>query len=505
MKKKTKILLVEDEMILRQGFEQLGDWGSEGFLMLDSVSNGQEALDSIALLEPDIVITDIVMPVMDGLTLIRILHKKFPHIQIVVLSNYDTFDYVKEALQLGATDYFLKSRADFNSVLSCLKKIQQELQKPAHSKPETNQRDELCEQAFLFRDLLIGKRTAPTFLDHLGSHKIGLYILFFPILPEQTSSEILLGRISKVIPSGESILGMDRSGNIVILTSGLSENVRRYYSILSTELKDLCVPFCLACGTPADSISQIPKSYKSASAKLPYSFYFENSCLFDSQTEIPHATLKINLEAFQNAISLYDYNTLKKLSDDLLEQASHPPYSDPYELLKIGELIINLVLLNRAKLHHSNQNEKRQKLIYFKNLGACRHLSDFKKTYNSILDEIILREIKTANPVINEVLQYLDENPLSDTSLRAAAEHFNINYSYLSQLFANTMHTSFTKYVTQRKIEKAVTMLQSGKYSVSQVCESLNFNDVSYFCKVFKKTTGQTPSAFLHRNFNNPS
>ena len=95
-----KLLIVEDEMLLRQGIVHMLNWTEHDFLIVGQVSNGKEALECIDTLKPDIIITDIIMPVMDGVEFTRRVKNAYPEIQIVVLSSYDDFSYVRETLRL---------------------------------------------------------------------------------------------------------------------------------------------------------------------------------------------------------------------------------------------------------------------------------------------------------------------------------------------------------------------------------------------------------------------
>ena len=99
--KRQKILIVEDEPILRQGLEVLGDWGKNGLILIGSVQNGREALELMATELPDIIITDIMMPVMDGIELIKRVKIHYPEVEIIVLSNYSDFQYVRQAMKAG--------------------------------------------------------------------------------------------------------------------------------------------------------------------------------------------------------------------------------------------------------------------------------------------------------------------------------------------------------------------------------------------------------------------
>ena len=118
-----KILIVDDEYLLRQGIKHLVDWRKEGFEIVGEASNGKEALDLIEMLKPHIVISDIVMPVMDGIDLAKIMKSKYPEVQIVILSGYGDFDYVKSTFKVGVNDYILKPKLNPEELLLLLKNI----------------------------------------------------------------------------------------------------------------------------------------------------------------------------------------------------------------------------------------------------------------------------------------------------------------------------------------------------------------------------------------------
>lgn len=117
-----KVLIIDDEFIMRQGMKHMLDWEKEGFQIVGEATNGQEGLDLIEKLEPDIVLADIVMPVLDGIEFSSIVQQRFPEVQLVMLSGYDKFEYVKETLLNGATDYILKSTLNPEILLKTLNK-----------------------------------------------------------------------------------------------------------------------------------------------------------------------------------------------------------------------------------------------------------------------------------------------------------------------------------------------------------------------------------------------
>lgn len=122
MEKYCKVVIVDDELITRQGLKHIIVWEKEGFQIVGEASNGHEGLELINKLQPDIVLADIVMPVMDGMDFSLVLQEKYPHIQLIILSSYDDFDYVKSTLLNGAIDYVLKPTLSPQILLAALHK-----------------------------------------------------------------------------------------------------------------------------------------------------------------------------------------------------------------------------------------------------------------------------------------------------------------------------------------------------------------------------------------------
>ncbi|UUZ79883.1 response regulator [Paenibacillus sp. P26] len=127
MEAKGRILVVDDEMLVRQGIIHLLNWESEGFQIVGEAANGKEALELVHLHRPHIILTDIVMPVMDGTELTKVVKAMYPDIEIVVLSSFGEFEYVRSTFQSGVADYMLKPKLDAASLLAVLHKTAQRI------------------------------------------------------------------------------------------------------------------------------------------------------------------------------------------------------------------------------------------------------------------------------------------------------------------------------------------------------------------------------------------
>ena len=123
----VRVLIVDDEYIMRQGLKYMIDWEQEGYTIVGEATNGSEALKLIDRLQPHIIICDIVMPLMDGVDFSEVLHKLYPQIQIIILSGYDNFEYVKRTLMNGAADYILKPTLNREELIRILQKVSERI------------------------------------------------------------------------------------------------------------------------------------------------------------------------------------------------------------------------------------------------------------------------------------------------------------------------------------------------------------------------------------------
>ena len=173
MSQPVKVLIADDEQIMREGLRLTIDWESYGFSVIGAVSNGEKALRLCEEETPDLVITDIRMPVMDGLDLTRELISRYPKIKIIILSAYDDFKYAQKAISYGASEYLLKSELECDRLLTLALKMAQEIAADKKSQQEAQQlKNQLTEhleelQNTLCWNLLITPQYPPEIRDEI--------------------------------------------------------------------------------------------------------------------------------------------------------------------------------------------------------------------------------------------------------------------------------------------------------------------------------------------------
>ena len=180
-----------------------------------------------------------------------------------------------------------------------------------------------------------------------------------------------------------------------------------------------------------------------------------------------------------------------------MKTAVSDDFMDPYDILNSAEGILHILMVNVRK-NEDNSSERMKQMQYFRQLEECSYYDSFYKVFRQLLIELTSAGeqdlIKSRNPLFLDIFEYVNSHIEEDMTLKSLAEEFHVNYSYLSQMFKNYTGTNFSSYLNQQRIQRAVELLKEGRYSVADVGDMVGYHEVSYFCKVFRKYTGKTPS-----------
>ena len=219
-----KLLIVDDEKIEREGMAELIPWGSYGIELAGTAWNGQDGYEQVLKVHPDIVMTDIKMPVMDGLELIRRLKEEFPDIEVIVLSGYGEYEYTSQAMELGIKYYILKP-CDEERMLPVIEKVKEEIEtkRQEKSRYDTTVKKLLpLAKEQVFRNILLNRETSRReydfFLGKMGEHRTGVYLLGFrnPTARFDALEQFVIENVLAELYGGENIL-METSINKDVL------------------------------------------------------------------------------------------------------------------------------------------------------------------------------------------------------------------------------------------------------------------------------------------------
>lgn len=497
-----KILIIDDEFILRQGIRHMLDWERQGFEIIGEAANGKEGLELIAQVRPHIVLCDIVMPQMDGVEFSKIAKRLYPEIQIIILSSYDNFEYVKGALQSGVADYVLKPTLNPQGLLEVLKCTAARIPGMILSGGEGISLEKSLER------YLTGNE------EHLSGPEITAHFPYtfyrvFGVLIRHRDSEgrdISAVLYDKIIESMKqcshcsSIVTVIREEIVCIVLNFRAGERQQVIDYMAGMMERLALIYKRIYGVLSEEFStrsQLKKIFdKMVMPELDKGFYHSNTHLqINAEPQERILQPKFDFNRFTRYLEEWRYHDALQDLTGYIEKALKAQLEEfrlKNQLQNVLYSFIDMIKISR---------EKKEELQYkfFKQVemaGDEEELRAVTRKIHTKLCETLDIGIKQEDYRIRQILHYISQNYSQELDLAAIAEVFNFNYYYLSAYFSRHMGEGFSEYLNRIRIEQACRILREQDVSIAQVSDEVGYSDSSYFCRVFKKVTGDTPSAW---------
>ncbi|SFK98914.1 two-component system, response regulator YesN [Paenibacillus sp. 1_12] len=531
-----KVLLVDDEMLVRNHLRSLFDWENQGFTLCGEANNGAAALRLIEALKPQILILDIHMPMMDGVELTKYVYDKYRNIQIIVLSSYDKYEYVRDTMKHGAIDYLLKSRIQAADLIELLNKARSTIESGLHDQPPSasqvwSQNGIRLAQNQL-KDWVLGDNERSAGLDSLYQSLkatgkqilvVIMQIVNFSVITEGYSDTDKHQYIRSILNLSQQALGPERLGIGSHIDQGkflllLSVGQQHSESLAISELHDsierlgktvnmyLNVKAAFGYSPICVQHSDIRKYYHSACAAMEQNLMDIYGCrpydsTRNSNKSVSLMTINITQEKdLLSALERTDKEQTAGILKDIFEQIQRTSTSPGSIQMIVSELvsILNKVarktgieqkslfggeFLSREQLNQYNNLEEIQSWIQ----GAYFNLTD-------ILQES--RYVGTYSKYVQQAIKYVNEFYKHPLSLEEVAEKAGITPSYLSRLFKEETQTTFTDYLNQHRIHMSQGLIEHGDERIKDIYGKVGFSSYNYFFKVFKDIVGMTPMEY---------
>lgn len=503
MKNLFKIVIIDDEMILRNGLKYLCNWEEYGFTIVGEASNGVEGLQMIKELSPDIVITDIVMPEMDGIDLTAQIKKLYPNIHIIVLSSYDNFAYAKSSFKLGIADYLLKPELETDSLLQLLRKLcnQSDFSHKRSSASEFFQEtltfynldNAQCLTEFNIREISFKQNAPYTLMVSFYQGKLPVHRLLPSI--EELSLEFFPGDPCVSCVTGQGclcILLQPASGATVPYRTGLSTFINKLEQTLDTR-------FIFACTPEFPSLHNLSRIYQEMCELLSYSFYFPHKKILFPE-DVHKCSLAFPDKAFTQCLDPLRLEDASNLIMNHVDNAEAKAGMDVFTLKKqIENAIYTLIqALTDASFYTDEINTN--KVMLFKKMDMAPDCNSLREILNEAFEElrIIVQKgtLEREGNLLYEIEEYIRLNCEQDLKLYDLARQFHLNYTYLSTLFYQNKTEHFPDYLNRMRVEKAKELLRTNSNSIQYISEKCGFMNQGYFSKIFKKFTGCSPREY---------
>ncbi|WP_258203202.1 response regulator transcription factor [Paenibacillus endoradicis] len=509
-----QILIVDDEVLVRQGIKHLLNWESEGFSIVGEASNGKEALELVGKLSPHIVITDIVMPLMDGVEFTSILKSNYPQIEVVVLSSFGEFNYVRSTFQSGVADYILKPKLEANQLLTILKRAAKKI--PSLQLVE-NDKDEFLSVKMTLDKLMSGyemdasMESIHNVFPHNSFRFFGAEMKYI----ENANKEFWLEQLSTMFHSyEEKIVAMvvPTDNNMAVYL--LNMNDRDWEQIMA-EIRSFAIHstanvtgLCWTLGDPFTKISELYEKYHQGYLKMcSYRFYLPQNTTLIIRNELPklHSdSVEFNMSQFTELMQSRNFNRALEVLFDYIKYASTDYEKDVFAFKTVlGNIVFNITII-LGKLEMDTELIENKKYNYFRSINEAKHVSDALKELHAFIDEmnvtLAMSKQTSVNPNMSMILSYIRQHYMDPINLTDIANHFHFNPSYLSSFFSSHNDEGFSEYLNRVRVNKAAELLQKGELSISDISEKVGYSDHSYFTKVFKKINGVSPSQYRKGN-----
>ncbi|WP_347551388.1 response regulator transcription factor [Pseudalkalibacillus hwajinpoensis] len=500
-----RVLVVDDEMLIRQGIINYIDWEQEGFQIVGEASNGNEALSLIESLQPHIILTDVVMPGMDGIELVRVVKEKYPAIEIMVLSSFENFDYVRSTFQSGVADYILKPKLNAEGLIKTLRRIVPNRPVFYEKEERPTSLEELVKKRVL-GDSLTSEEKA---LLEGFTHSEFCLIAVCGLENEENvlTFKELNNQVMKQVDQIETLfIPLDESDTMVVLlnfTLVQLPTIKQSMTNLAKKYKGLGASKSWLMSVPFSSIHELNTVYEDSLLKMKdYLFYLpdEPVLIHGSLPKVEKNSTPFDLSQFIDLFKQKNFAVaIHSLEANVDVLTSHYTI-DIFEFKSwLENIMFNMIVL-LGNMKYGVDELEAKKYEYFADINEAQYAKEAIARFHDFLEvvkRIVLIEDSTGCPPnMQRLLQYIEDHYAEPLSLSTLADYFHFNPSYLSSYFSTHHKLGFSDYVNQVRIAKAKHILASSSASVSQVSERVGYSEPSYFCKVFKRIEGLSPGRY---------
>ena len=534
-----RIMVVDDEEEIRLGIIKKIEWEANGFKVVADAENGRDALEKAEKLKPDIIMTDIKMPFMDGLELGRKIAEILPSTKIIIFSGFDDFKYAKEAIKINVTEYVLKP---VNSIelTEVLKRLKEQLDEEFNEKRniEALYKDYMESLPVIREQFLVGaiegRVNTEKWKTQIEKLDINLRKQFFSIVTihadggftkdNDHNSDVFDNDSALVSISIKNILdeklqdycnfisfhysdeiiviaNFDEREEVLELIKGINEVCSIYKRIMNFKISG-------GIGHIFTSISEAKLSYKSSQTALDYRFILgSGKAIFIEDVE-PNTTEKLQFDdneerAMLNAIKICgpleirdEINKIFKKAEELLL---------PFNQYQIYLMEIMTSFLKLVQAYEFNIND-----IFGEDFNCYNHLESFdsinsmKEWFISkaiLVNDFIKRErVNSSRILVERAKEYINNNYSDyEISVEKLCNELHVSPTYFSTIFKKETEMNFVNYLTTIRLEEAVKLLNTTDDKTYIIASKVGYPEANYFSYVFKKKYGVSPLKYRKR------
>ncbi len=522
------VMLVDDEEEVRIAIEKKINWGELGFQVVGTAENGEDALEKAIVLQPDVVMTDINMPFMDGLTFSKQLKSQFPATKIVIFSGYDEFEYAKEAIELSAEEYILKpiNALELQEIFARIKtRLDDEFDKRRNMETLEKYYNEsipFFREQFLI-GLIEGHIEPDRIQDIHAQYGQGIEGKFYCVgfvklsFDEEVSIDtkrlmsISLNQLAKErLACHANYYCVNYLGNVIVLGCLNSEEE---YDTFVLELDRICklskkllqTNTTAGIGQLVGELKDLFSSFKSAKEAISYRMILEDNQAISIKDVEPDEEY-INL--FENDNVNQMLKQIKIGTDQELKIAIHEFFSKlPKNKVALYQLKLSILeayfevikLAGKYELvGENNQSDDRDILEILNQLESFEQIEKwFEHKCFLVKEEVNKNRLDTTGLMIEKAKEYIEEHfSDSNLSVEVLCNYLNVTPNYFSAVFKKNTGSTFVSFLTEVRLKKAVVLLENTDEKAYIIAGLIGYDEPNYFSYVFKKAYGISPSKY---------
>jgi len=518
-----KILVADDEKWVRAAIINVISFGEFGMELVGEASDGAEALERCKALKPDLLLTDICMPGMSGLELIRELREVLPQLKVVIISGHNDFDYAKTAIKYGVSEYLLKP-IDEDELLEILAKLSRDTGNGGRVKR--------VEASTVISQLLkpntLTSANMNVMLDELGLQFEHEYFTVAVFSSDSTfSCSRRDSRVDEIIRdnlTGKSFGSVDIvddstcSASAAIINHSVQYGPERFTEAARsaiTRIEEKCgLRYSAGISTSSRQLAALSRLYTEAANALDRRFWENGEGVFVYNAKIPVQEnidikfLTSDIEDIVNNIKICNLSPAYACIDFLFSGLTQIKNCSA---VSAREFVWSFVYLVMSRLDISpllsGDNAVAAPRDIYRGIMEKRFISELreyiKETLESVYGSCVNRTDNEYEGSIETAKRFIELNYCKDISMEDTAQHVGLAPAYFSQLFKKKSGKTFTEYRTGLRIERAKQLCSSSSLPLHLIGEAVGYGDPKHFCKLFKKLTGMSLSAY-RKHFTSP-
>lgn len=538
-----KVMIVDDEIPEREILSYIINWEETDFRIAYSASNGKKALDKYSDIKPDLIITDIQMPIMDGLDLIEEIQKINTSQKFLILSCYEDFTYAQRAMKMGVTDYLIKDLITPNDLYGILAKTKTDLDsiniKNSEIKKEhklltfLKENKDITLRKLIFND--INEDDCYNLIENLNLNLNGkLFALFFIQIDNffkymedeefyTKSLKEIIKNVSEVVEElniGESFYSDNGEFTAIVrLTSTTSEadiinecyylaqEIRRRISLMHN------ISLTISVSSTFKKPFRIKKYFDEAFKLSKMKVFLGNDTIILNNTFVKNLNLDTDTLAKRvNAINIsIEQNNIENFKLELthLYDKDIRGFMQFNYLNYINSSLLDLVVRTCNRYSIAYEDIFSTSYIPIEILSTKETVEEMSGWFIDIFTKIININFNNSfkskySKKVADSIDYINKNLFNQSlSLTDIAENINVHKVYLCRIFKEETGENVTQYILKARIEKSKEIILSTSHKLYEISDKLGFNSPQQFSILFKKVTGITPNQFRDSYFKN--